>query len=61
MFAHMFIFPTDLVLLKLLFQVQVVRPMTIGGESNVHTDWAPPDQVRFGGGHLQTLDHLVQI
>ena len=41
MFAHMFIFPTDLVLLKLLFQVQVVRPMTIGG-SPVATQTGPP-------------------
>ena len=57
MFAHMFIFPTDLELLELLFQVQVVRPMTIGGSP----DWAPPDQVRFGGRHLQTDDHLAQI
>ena len=46
MFAHMFIFPTDLVLLKLLFQVQVVRPMTIGG-SPVATQTGPPRSSQF--------------
>ena len=58
MFAHMFIFPTDLVLLKLLFQVQVVRPMTIGGSPH---RLGPPDQVNFGGGHLQTGSNRLNL
>ena len=41
----MFIFPTDLELLELLFQVQVVRPMTIGGRAP-RSGWI--------GEHLQT-------